>query len=650
MPQLEQDPQRIAAQKQAQQKMATNPTQYQPPHIPVQQSTQPTVLAPSPSMSNTTFDQTDFIKAPQQTSGIPEPTYFSYSNLSPSGQAKVQQGAAMAALGIVTPIAFVVAPEVALAGAIVSPIISEGLQFVPSNPVTGPYRGTWLTPQEVFVSIESGAVLSVVGGAALKGVASFAPRLAGEVANPFVRAATRIGINSGLGAGASGAFSFGNPQAIAQGAVFGAGFGAIGEGINVVGAKLVPSRDYVTRITGGSSKGQTVGTFGADGDLIESSRQFKIETTTEVIRDKSYAKYVKELMKNNPPSEIEFEGLGKTNYIVGESMETKVGATSLKAPAQPFMSAIKNEKYIAHVENLGKEGNMIAGDHTVSFSQTREGNFLSNGERESLKLVGINQKLTVYSDQYHSVKLWSEMSSEEYKNMLGKMKGYTPPFKQMGGLSYAQLEKPQQLFAPKLKVFTDIMDVYSVKPKFRIPIGLGLSSLAKVQASPRKVSMSPMVSMVQPTKQKQNQMPMFKPKPVSIPKSISMLTPLFIPKQSARTVPSQIPKITPVQIPKNIPKQTPQVAPSFNFPQPSKMNVPSLPMFGSGGGYGASGPKGLFSGRWYQKRHKIKTYSQMLKTFGVGGVGKPLRQIEKSTKHLAKSFKPKGQTKHRRHR
>jgi hypothetical protein len=67
-----------------------------------------------------------------------------------------------------------------------------------------------------------------------------------------------------------------------------------------------------------------------------------------------------------------------------------------------------------------------------------------------------------------------------------------------------------------------------------------------------------------------------------------------------------------------------------------------MPSLGFGGGF--DGPKGtnIFGGKWFLKRHKIKTYSQMLKTMGVGGgLGKAMQNIEKSTNRLTKNFKPK---------
>jgi hypothetical protein len=73
-----------------------------------------------------------------------------------------------------------------------------------------------------------------------------------------------------------------------------------------------------------------------------------------------------------------------------------------------------------------------------------------------------------------------------------------------------------------------------------------------------------------------------------------------------------------------------------------------MPAFGLGGGFDNLGPKNMFGGKWYLKKHKIKTYSQMLKTFGVGGMGKPMRNIEKNANKMIKAFKPKQATKQRR--
>jgi len=99
-----------------------------------------------------------------------------------------------------------------------------------------------------------------------------------------------------------------------------------------------------------------------------------------------------------------------------------------------------------------------------------------------------------------------------------------------------------------------------------------------------------------------------------------------IQKSSAIQTTSLIPQFKTI----SIQKQTPM----FKTPQPQMPFIPknfgAMPSFGLGGGFDNLGPKGNRTGQWFQKKHKIKTYTQMLRTFGVGKAAKPMRYVDKA--------------------
>jgi hypothetical protein len=111
------------------------------------------------------------------------------------------------------------------------------------------------------------------------------------------------------------------------------------------------------------------------------------------------------------------------------------------------------------------------------------------------------------------------------------------------------------------------------------------------------------------------------------PNTSSMLTPMTSPMFNQRidTKPMQISQFKTAQMPKLAQTQMP------------KMKVPMMPSLSLGGGFDNLGPKGNRTGQWFQKKHKIKTYTQMLNTFGVGKAAKPMRQVDKAlSKHINK--------------
>jgi len=159
----------------------------------------------------------------------------------------------------------------------------------------------------------------------------------------------------------------------------------------------------------------------------------------------------------------------------------------------------------------------------------------------------------------------------------------------------------------------------------RLKTSLGTSPInifrtSTVQTSKTKLFDTPLITPIKATK--------------TTPNQIIKTTPDQIIKQT----PTTITKTTPITIPKNPTKQTYKYNPQINTK--TAFNPKTLG-FSFGGGY--DGPKGKSNkgSNWFQKKHQLKTFSQMLNTFGVGAAAKPMKGIDKATKNFTKAFKPK---------
>ena len=123
---------------------------------------------------------------------------------------------------------FAVAPVTAAKGALISPVISQGINVVEGKGL--------LSIPEVGKSMMQGAAFSVVAQGSMEGLG-----IAGKAG--LAAATARVGVNTGLGAGAGYVLSGGQPQAAIRGAEFGFGFGVAGEVINYGGPKV---KSYAT--------------------------------------------------------------------------------------------------------------------------------------------------------------------------------------------------------------------------------------------------------------------------------------------------------------------------------------------------------------------------------------------------------------------
>lgn len=165
--------------------------------------------------------------------GQNQPAPFTPKNAT---QQTVQTGFRIGEAATVAVVAPVVAPVLGVGaagvvgGEVLNVGIEQGIKAVQGNGL--------LTLKETADAAAFGGAFGVVGGGVLSGAAKLAPTIAGVAASPVVGAVSRIGINAGVGAAIGAVTSGGKLEGAEQGALLGGAFGAIGEGLGVVGGKI----------------------------------------------------------------------------------------------------------------------------------------------------------------------------------------------------------------------------------------------------------------------------------------------------------------------------------------------------------------------------------------------------------------------------
>ena len=86
----------------------------------------------------------------------------------------------------------------------------------------------------------------------------------------------------------------------------------------------------------------------------------------------------------------------------------------------------------------------------------------------------------------------------------------------------------------------------------------------------------------------------------------------------------------------SIPPSYPTSPSPYSSPFPSLPRKPLYPSLSLGGGFGGPKGNGLGSEKWFQKKHKIKTWDKMLKTFGVNVGRDNVKSLNRLDKRLSK--------------
>ena len=353
----------------------------------------------------------------------------------------ILQGSELAAaivVGVVTagadaPLISALAAPIAGAGLNVG--ISEGMRFIPTNPITGQPTNKFGSPTDILNEAILGASFADVSTLGMKGLST----VAATSMTPFGRVAAQLAWTSSgravVNALAGAAINYGfnpTPQGAITGAAMGFGFSKLSDLAGRFAPKvsspdttvLEPSfkQADITRLTGGKDLSLKVITYGQEED-ITTSRQIDYTTNTTTVKDQSYIQWLRDFQKSFIPKTVEFEGQGKTYFVTGENMETQFGASRFEAPAEPFISALKvpKEPAIIHFEDLGKESNIIVERGKASITQIRE-NIISENEQATYDTLGVKGQTTISKNVYQSARLTGEMSPEAVAQL---QKGFT---------------------------------------------------------------------------------------------------------------------------------------------------------------------------------------------------------------------------------
>jgi hypothetical protein len=668
--------------------------------------------------------------APVTQVGIYPTKIYEAAQKDPTMQNIVIPVSSAAAIAVAAPL---IGPAVGISAT--SVLIGEGLGVGINQGFKAYQGGGLLTPQEVVVSAAEGGAFSVVGGVVLGKAAQFAPKLAGEVANPFVRAATRISINAGLGAGSSGVMSGGNPQAIVQGAAFGAAFGAVGEVAGAASGKIKASstgKRVINKIQDnimGSKFTEVTGvkevanqrTFGKT-TVIDQLTEPDLRTVT--IRGKNAEFYRKNNLSTLQKPKVE---LGGTEKVYQPNME--LGGVKLEPipvlrqiesirNADPLFAALKRDaNYKLGIARTGKVSDFletpsnlpaiqrtkvtvdvaknqpvgIFSEKTIISSKKAilPTNKVSVREFTGVKIKGIvddvgvadiakslpkDMAQNIYKQLGGNYRPIVDFGSQAPKDLSGKMKvgsnkfynansvtspkGVVPTPKSISATTSKLIEAP----TPQTKMVTlpraivaEVKGTPIVSRGTFVSAGVypGLKqsfdeyeetqfltmpktslALDKPQAIFNKTIMG--TQQKQRSIQQQNSFPItFLKQPINTkPDTVLTSTPITTPKLT----PVLMPKLSSIQTPRIFQKPSPKTTPIPNITSFTKQRgFPNMPGLGFGGGFDNLGPKGSKSGQWFQKTHKVKTYSQMLQTFGLGKASKPIRSLDKAlSKHINK--------------
>lgn len=444
------------------QKTASNPVGF----ITTEQT--PQTIAPQPlppSNPNSPLQQgiggsnTDIFKL---TSGLP--------GQQPVINTQEKATTALEVIGIVA--APVVAPALGV-GSAISVLAGEGISVGVSQGFKAVQGGGLLTPQEALESAAIGGAFSVVGGGTNKALG---------LAGSGVKASLgRVGTSTLLGASGGTVLEFASTgkvtgQGATQGAVFGAAFGLVGEVsrpvISRVANKLLPNRvsaeSYkVTRVTGASE----IEKITVTDSSIQSQRLTGLRTETSKV-PQNYGKFLKENQKFFLPDEVDVAGTEKVFMRGGGEYELYEKAYQSTREAEPYLNAAKG------VNSLSAKGVMVddtSGVRTIVTSSKSPGKVLTETSLYGKDVIGPEKILA--DRNLTGVKFYGDIDRQVYLKYLKNVPEGTSQdwLKQMGGLSYEQLTKPQ---APsKVRVFTDVIGVEepALKPISLTPtIGLSI--------------------------------------------------------------------------------------------------------------------------------------------------------------------------------
>ena len=709
------------------------PTNYQTP------TSQTTPASASPLPSNpqqvTTIKDSTGVwqkKPPTPMAGPYSPALDLAGQRNPTMQEVVVPSAEVAAVGA----AAIFAPEIVIPSVLIGEAANVGVSSAFKSYESG--RAELVLPSSYREAADVALVSSAfgfTGSGAMSAIGKVAPRLVSEVANPVVRAATRIGVNTGVGAGGSALLSGGDPEAVIEGAAFGFGFGAFGEVAGKVGGRLGRSK-VVQRINEdivGIKFEEVTGVNeasiqAANKDIVMVNRFTQPITKTVRLRGESARYYRQFNVESLENPRLNLAGKETVTNVVSD-MGVPEQVTTFEVPvkssrvAQPLLDVMAGKDFALGKARVGKLGDMVnfvakGQERTVRVSESgavsgpadvaafeevllkpKVGRVLGASEDKAMlvlqKKIGVSAKVDLPKlrtakrsfdvvsvtgklkppkvvelpkaevvakpmkllDEGKGLSLTSKLDREfeagqkkahadisfaDYKEMTknsGAMRvGSNDAFRKMVA------DKSNDLYFPdeNVRVVGEGKQALEVTQKEASrqtkEVTLNRAVIRETKSTPHRVQLLPYhasrVSVVEEEETVAFSVPkagLRFPSTITAPslkqtmnqgaKLNNVFTQGFRPLITPKTAPTLTAKSTPVLTTKTVPKvtvkQTPSLVTTLSFPKAPKISVPKFSGFGLGGGEGKSQGDSLFGGKWFKKKHKIKTPLQMLETFGL---------------------------------
>lgn len=336
----------------------------------------------------------------------------------------------------------------------------------------------------------------------------------------------------------------------------------------------------------------------------------------------SFAKYLKKMERFFQPKTIDVAGTQVTlTKTVAPELTTDIFSASFQdigRKATPYISAAKTAVKPQNIlKTIGAKIGLVKSKPVI----VSEFGIVKTATPALVRKAVYSQRIIT------SVQIFGEIDKQVFLDLAKNV----PPkiaqsfYSQMGGLAPQLLEKVPSKTIP---LFTKVVGYSVSRGTGAFALGASVPTLTKI----RKTKTAPSIIA------KQTPKPIIAPTISRIDETTEPLDIGVYPTQTPRVYPTPIiklpqgPKPTEILEVPQIQKPTPDI-PIPTIPAPIKPKIPLL-FFPRGGGLVGGGRGKRIWGKWYPRKHKVKTWEQQLETFGVVG-GK--RKIPKVFSELGKS-------------
>ena len=346
----------------------------------------------------------------------------------------------------------------------------------------------------------------------------------------------------------------------------------------------------VTKIGGATEKGVMVTTKKG----VAAKRTTELILKTERAPSK-YASYLDEMARYYTPEKIELGGTTKL-FVKGAKEAQVVSKAALSfRKATPYVSAAKYaiQKQPSLLKRTGaKLGLTTIPKVTVTEKMLAKGVFF--------------QTIQYKESTYTAIQIFGKIDKQIFIDLAKNV----PPkiaqsfYYQMGGVSTQILRKVPSKTIP---IITQVVGYSIPRGTGAFAVGAGATLLPKLG---KKTRTKPITLTIPQVKRATPVLTMPKrliqtPQPIDLRFSVTQ-----------RTSPLAMPRTAPITTPKQTAKTITETTPTPTIPTPTipKKVLPYLPR---GGGELSTKSFNRLFGRWFKRKHKVKTWPQMLGTFGL---------------------------------